>query len=65
MAGLLFHDLRRSAEQKMRRAGTSEKIPISEHKTREVFDRYDIADSTHPEQARAKLEQFLKSRSKE
>ena len=60
----IFQDLRRTAITNMIEAGYSEKdaMEISGHKTRAVFDRYNIVSAKRIRSLAEKMELFLKAK---
>ena len=57
--GIIFHDLRRAFVTNARRAGVPESVvmKMSGHKTREIFDRYNVIDDTDVRSAVSVIEQ--------
>ena len=60
LAGRIVHDFRRSAARNLVRAGVPESVAmkLTGHKTRSIFDRYNVTSSTDLREAVKKLARF-------
>jgi integrase len=67
LSALLIHDLRRSSIRNLVRAGVPESVAMgfSGHRTRAIFDNYDVLDKKDLEAAMTKVSAYVRERAQE